>query len=69
MATTTAPAGVRTDYAAKLSSRTKGFILVGVVLGLFLEALDQTILATALPSIVREFQGIDRWPGCPRATS
>ncbi len=59
MATTTASAGERIDYAATLGSRTKAFILAGVLLGLFLEALDQTIVATALPSIVREFQGID----------
>jgi len=59
MTSTTAPAGERTDYAATLSSQTKAFILAGVLLGLFLEALDQTIVATALPSIVREFQGID----------
>lgn len=55
----TASAGERIDYATTLSSRTKAFILVGVLLGLFLEALDQTIVATALPAIVREFQGID----------
>lgn len=55
----TAPGGERIDYATTLSSRTKGYILVAVLLGLFLEALDQTIVATALPAIVREFQGID----------
>lgn len=54
-----APVMERIDYATTLSSRTKAFILVGVLLGLFLEALDQTIVATALPQIVREFQGID----------
>jgi cobalamin synthase len=43
MAVTTAPMGERIDYAATLSSRTKTVILIGVLLGLFLEALDQTI--------------------------
>ena len=47
------------NYAAALSERTKTLIMASVVLGLFLEALDQTIVATALPAIVVEFQGID----------
>ncbi len=47
------------NYAATLSERTKTLIMASVVLGLFLEALDQTIVATALPAIVVEFQGID----------
>ncbi len=34
-------------------------ILVGVLLGLFLSALDQTIVSTALPRIVADLQGID----------
>jgi MFS family permease len=33
--------------------------MLGVLLGIFLEALDQTIVATALPRIVRAFQGIN----------
>lgn len=42
-----------------LPHRTKLLILGAVMLGLFLSALDQTIVATALPAIVRDFQGID----------
>src|ERR671929_180622 len=61
MATTTqtisAPA--RIDYAATLSGRSKTVILVGVLLGLLLAALDQTIVATALPRIVADLQGLD----------
>ncbi|MDZ4717699.1 MAG: MDR family MFS transporter [Roseiflexaceae bacterium] len=49
----------RIDYAATLSDRAKQLIMASVVLGLFLEALDQTIVATALPAIVVQFQGID----------
>ena len=48
-----------TSKAATLSDRAKMLIMASVVLGLFLEALDQTIVATALPAIVVEFQGID----------
>ena len=34
-------------------------VLTGLMLGLFLAALDQTIVATALPTIVGEFGGLD----------
>lgn len=49
----------RIDYAAILPQRTKLVILAGVLLSLFLAALDQTIVATALPAIVRDFNGLD----------
>ncbi len=58
--TTTAPATTeRVDYSTQLSVRTKLLILAGVLLGLFLAALDQTIVATALPAIIADLQGID----------
>jgi EmrB/QacA subfamily drug resistance transporter len=60
---TTAPStfaeGERIDYAATLPHETKLIILAGALLSLFLAALDQTIVATALPAIVRDFNGID----------
>jgi EmrB/QacA subfamily drug resistance transporter len=61
MATTTQAISAqrRIDYAATLSGRSKAIILVGVLLGLLLAALDQTIVATAMPRIVSELQGID----------
>ncbi|WP_322489865.1 MDR family MFS transporter [Chloroflexus sp.] len=62
MTTTTSPASTtvtRIDYAVTLDQRSKLIILVGVLLGLFLSALDQTIVSTALPSIVADLQGID----------
>ena len=61
MATTTldAPAGQRIDYASILSGRDKAIIMLGVMLGLFLSALDQTIVSTAMPRIVADLQGID----------
>ncbi|MBC8075887.1 MAG: MFS transporter, partial [Chloroflexales bacterium] len=57
----TAPAAAaeRIDYTTLLSGRTKALILFGVLLGLFLSALDQTIVSTALPRIVADLQGID----------
>jgi len=36
-----------------------GIIFIGLMLALFLAALDQTIVATALPSIVSDFQRLD----------
>ncbi len=60
MASTTTEVSVGwVDDASNLSKRSKLLIMLGVLLGIFLEALDQTIVATALPRIVREFQGIN----------
>lgn len=62
MATTTfadGEAAERIDYAAILPKRTKAVILVGVLLSLFLAALDQTIVATALPAIINDLNGLD----------
>jgi EmrB/QacA subfamily drug resistance transporter len=42
-----------------LDQRSKVLILIGVLLGLFLSALDQTIVSTALPRIVADLQGIE----------
>src|SRR3990170_3977855 len=44
--------------AALLPARTKLFVLAAVLVGLFLAALDQTIVATALPAIVADLSGI-----------
>jgi EmrB/QacA subfamily drug resistance transporter len=52
-------APTRIDYTTSLSGRAKALILAGVLLGLFLSALDQTIVSTALPRIVADLQGID----------
>jgi EmrB/QacA subfamily drug resistance transporter len=45
------------DPALQLPHRRKMEILVAILLGLFLAALDQTIVGTALPVIVGELQG------------
>ena len=44
-----------------LSPRDKTFTLIGIMLALFLGALDQTIVSTALPKIVEDLQGLDRY--------
>jgi len=54
-ATPAAPAG----GAVSLSHRERTIIIVGLMTGLLLAALDQTIVSTALPTIVGEFGGID----------
>lgn len=44
-----------------LSRRDKTYTLIGILLALFLGALDQTIVATALPKIVRDLNGVSRY--------
>src|SRR2546425_12628016 len=53
-----APPAERIDYASILSPQTKWIVLAGVLMGLFLAALDQTIVATALPAIIADLRGI-----------
>ena len=48
----------RINYAEVLDFPTKRLILIGTLLGLFLAALDQTIVATALPKIVKDLNGL-----------
>jgi len=50
---------MRTDWASTLTQPVKLTILGAVLLCLFLAALDQTIVATAMPAIVAQFHGID----------
>jgi len=45
----------------ELSRRDKTLTLAGIVLALFLGALDQTIVAAALPKIVEDLQGVSRY--------
>ncbi|HSO93885.1 MAG TPA: MFS transporter, partial [Candidatus Dormibacteraeota bacterium] len=47
--------------SAELSRRVKVLSTVGVMLALLLAALDQTIVGTALPRIVSELNGLDRY--------
>lgn len=57
--TATTARAERIDYATVLSPQTKAVVLAGVLMGLFLAALDQTIVATALPAIIADLHGID----------
>ena len=44
-----------------LSTRDRNFTLFGILLALFLGAIDQTIVSTALPSIVDDLGGLSRY--------
>ena len=44
-----------------VSDRDRMVIYLAVLIALFLAALDQTIVATALPKMVEDLQGIDRY--------
>lgn len=48
------------DYMA-LSNRNTLYTLIGILLALFLGALDQTIVATALPRITEDLKGVNRY--------
>ena len=52
------------DYVpagADLSRRDRIYAFIGILLALFLGALDQTIVSTALPRIVESLQGLTRY--------
>ncbi len=44
-----------------LSPRDRALTLTGILLAMFLGALDQTIVSTALPRIVEDLRGLDRY--------
>jgi EmrB/QacA subfamily drug resistance transporter len=44
-----------------LTQRDKVYTLIGILMALFLGALDQTIVSTALPKIVEDLRGLDRF--------
>jgi EmrB/QacA subfamily drug resistance transporter len=46
---------------APVSDRDRMVIYLAILMALFLAALDQTIVATALPRIVEDLQGVDRY--------
>ena len=45
----------------ELPARTRRFVLAGLMLGLLLGALDQTIVGTAMPRIISVLGGLDRY--------
>ena len=48
-------------FQAPVTDRDRTVIYLSILIALFLAALDQTIVATALPRMVEELQGIDRY--------
>ena len=53
------PAGV--EQLTGLSGRQKAIILGSVMLGLFVSAMDQTVVSTAMPRVVAELGGLTRY--------
>lgn len=47
------------DTGPDTHHKSKVIAMIGVMLAIFLAALDQTIVATAMPQIVQEFQGLE----------
>src|SRR5881396_3601723 len=47
--------------APELSQRRKVSILIGVLLGMLLAALDQTIVGTAMPRVIAELNGLQHY--------
>ena len=48
-------------HISELSRQQKFGVLAGVLLGILLSALDQTIIGTAMPRVVAQLQGLDRY--------
>ncbi len=48
-------------FASPVSDRDRAVVYLAVLTALFLAALDQTIVSTALPRMVEDLQGIDRY--------
>lgn len=51
----------RPDIAVELDGRTRLLVYVSVLVALLLSSLDQTVVATALPRIVTDLHGSDRF--------
>jgi EmrB/QacA subfamily drug resistance transporter len=50
-----------TAYAAGLSKRRIVLTTIGAIAGMFLAALDSTVVATAMPTVIGELHGIDHY--------
>lgn len=55
------PTGKEAEVAVPLEPRSRLLIYVSVLIALLLSSLDQTVVATALPRIVTDLQGSDRF--------
>ena len=49
------------DAGTPVSGRDRMIIYISILLALFLAALDQTIVATALPSMIEDLAGVERY--------
>jgi EmrB/QacA subfamily drug resistance transporter len=58
---TNGPLTAETTNQPRLRGAALGAVLTGLMLTLFLEALDQTIMGTAMPRIIESFHGLDRY--------
>jgi EmrB/QacA subfamily drug resistance transporter len=50
-----------TAYAASISPGRRRITLVAVISGLFLASLDGTVVATAMPTVIGDLQGLDHY--------
>ena len=51
----------RTEYAQRLTRKRVVLTTIAVMSGMFLAALDGTIVATAMPTIIGDLQGLDQY--------
>ena len=58
---TTASISTETDSGPRLRGFALGSVITALMLTLFLEALDQAIVGTAMPQIIAQLQGLDRY--------
>ena len=49
------------ETSSQVSTRSKLLILVGVMLGMLLSSLDQTIVGTAMPRVIAELGGLEHY--------
>ena len=52
---------IRTAYAARLTRKRVVITMIAAMSGMFLASLDQTIVSTAMPTIVGDLHGIDHY--------
>jgi EmrB/QacA subfamily drug resistance transporter len=50
-----------TDFARRISSRTRVITTIAAVIGMFLATLDGTVVSTAMPTIIGDLHGIDHY--------
>src|ERR671938_1989180 len=61
MATITRMAPSRLETSSQVSTRSKLLVLIGVLLGMLLASIDQTIVGTAMPRVIAELGGLEHY--------